>query len=62
VADKNGLFEMTVPYSTENTGGGVSALSAYSLNAGGKGTVTGIQVKESDVLNGNILAIKNFPK
>jgi oligosaccharyl transferase (archaeosortase A-associated) len=61
VADKNGSFEVTVPYSTENTGGGVSALSAYSLNAGVKGTVAGIQVKERDVLNGNILAIKNFP-
>jgi dolichyl-diphosphooligosaccharide--protein glycosyltransferase len=61
VADKNGSFEVTVPYSTENTGEGISALSAYSLNAGVKGTVAGIQVKERDVLNGNILAIKNFP-
>ena len=35
LADKNGSFEITVPYSTENMGNGVSAISAYSLNAEG---------------------------
>jgi len=58
VADHNGSFEITVSYSTENTGSGVSALSDYSLNVGGKSTVTGIQVKENDVLNGNIIDVK----
>ncbi len=53
VADKNGSFEITVSYSTENTGSGVSAISAYSLSAGENITITGIQVKESDILNGN---------
>jgi dolichyl-phosphooligosaccharide-protein glycotransferase len=60
VADKNGLFEITVPYSTENTGREVSAISAYSLNIGGNAAVTGIQVKESDVLNGNRVEVKNL--
>jgi len=58
VADKNGSFVITVPYSIENTGSGVSALSAYSLNVGGKSTVTGIKVKESDILDGNIIDVK----
>lgn len=62
VADHNGLFEITVPYSTENIGSGVSALSSYSLNVGGKSTVAGIQVKENDVLNGNIIDVKISPK
>lgn len=58
VADENGSFEITVPYSTEIAGNGVGALSAYSLNVGGKSTVTGIQVKESDILNGNTIKVK----
>lgn len=51
--DENGSFEITVPYSTENTGNGVHAISAYSLTAGENSTITGIQVTESDILNGN---------
>ena len=59
VSDKNGSFEMTVPYSTENTGSGVSVITAYALKAeGNNATVSGIQVKESDVLNGNRLEVK----
>ena len=58
MADKNGSFEITVPYSTENTGSGVNATSAYSLSAGENVTVTGIQVKESDILNGNRIEVK----
>jgi len=53
VADENGLFEITVPYSTENTGNGVYATSAYSLTSGENSTVSGIKVTESDILNGN---------
>ncbi len=60
-ADTNGSFEIIVPYSTENTGSEVGAVSAYSLKAGGNITVTGIQVKESDVLNGNRLEV-NIPE
>jgi len=58
VSDKNGSFEITVPYSTENTGSGVSAVSAYTLAEGNNVTASGIQVKESDVLNGNRLEVK----
>jgi len=72
-ADENGYFEITVPYSTENTGngneagegkevagkGGVAATtSGYTLNAGENSTRTGIQVRESDVLNGNRMEIE----
>ena len=53
VSDKNGSFEITVPYSTENTAGGVNAASAYSLSAGENVTISGIQVTESDILKGN---------
>jgi dolichyl-diphosphooligosaccharide--protein glycosyltransferase len=60
VSDKNGSFEITVPYSTENTGIGVSAISSYSLKAEGINVaVSGIQVKESDVLSGNRLEVKS---
>ncbi|AKB19729.1 oligosaccharyl transferase, archaeosortase A system-associated [Methanosarcina sp. WWM596] len=59
VADEKGLFEITVPYSTENTGKGVHATSAYSLTAGDKSTIAEIQVTESDILNGN--RIESFP-
>lgn len=58
VSDKNGSFEITVPYSTENTAGGVNALSAYSLNAGGNATVSEIQVTEDDILKGNRVEVK----
>ena len=58
VADKNGSFEITVPYSTEKTGSGVSAISDYSLNVGGNATIKGIQVKENDVLSGNRIEVK----
>ncbi|AKB49883.1 Oligosaccharyl transferase [Methanosarcina barkeri str. Wiesmoor] len=58
VSDKNGLFEITVPYSTENKTGGVNALSTYSLNAGGNVTVSEIQVTEKDVLEGNKVEVK----
>lgn len=58
VSDKNGSFEITVPYSTENTAGGVNALSAYSLNAGGNTTVSEIQVTEDDLLKGNRVEVK----
>ncbi|WP_292388506.1 oligosaccharyl transferase, archaeosortase A system-associated [Methanosarcina sp. UBA5] len=58
VSDKNGSFEITVPYSTENTAGGVKALSAYSLNAGGNTTVSEVQVTEKDVLEGNRVEVK----
>jgi dolichyl-phosphooligosaccharide-protein glycotransferase len=53
VSDKNGSFEITVPYSTENMAGGVNASSAYSLSAGENVTISGIQVTESDILKGN---------
>ena len=62
VADKNGSFEITVSYPTENTGSGVSAISAYSLNAGENITITGIQVKESDILNGNRIEVGRVEK
>lgn len=52
VADEKGSFEITVPYSTENTGKGVHATSAYSLTAGKNLTIAGIQVTENDILNG----------
>jgi dolichyl-diphosphooligosaccharide--protein glycosyltransferase len=59
VSDKNGSFEITVPYSTENTDTGVSAVSTYALKAeGSNATASGILVKESDVLNGNRLEVK----
>lgn len=59
VSDQNGLFEITVPYSTENTGSGVNAVSTYALKAeGSNATASGIQVKESDILNGNRLEVK----
>lgn len=58
VSDKNGSFEITVPYSTENKAGGVNALSAYSLKAGGNATVSEIQVTEKDILEGNRIEVK----
>jgi dolichyl-phosphooligosaccharide-protein glycotransferase len=58
MSDKNGSFEITVPYSTENTAGGVNALSAYSLNTGGNVTVSEIQVTENDILGGNRVEVK----
>lgn len=57
VADENGLFEITVPYSTENAGNGVHAISAYSLTAGENSTVSKVQVTENDVLNGNRIEV-----
>jgi len=53
VADEKGSFEITVSYSTENTGNGVHATSAYSLTAGKNSTIEGVQVTENDILNGN---------
>jgi asparagine N-glycosylation enzyme membrane subunit Stt3 len=59
VSDNNGSFEITVPYSTENTSSGVSAISAYALKVEGTNTtISGIQVKESDILSGNKLEVK----
>jgi len=58
MSDKNGSFEITVPYSTENKAGGVNALSTYSLKAGGNATVSEIQVTEKDVLEGNRVEVK----
>ncbi|KKH47054.1 oligosaccharyl transferase, archaeosortase A system-associated [Methanosarcina sp. 1.H.A.2.2] len=60
LADENGIFEITVPYSTENTGKGVHATSVYSLTTGKNSTIAGIQVTESDILNGNRIE-SNFP-
>jgi len=59
MADENGSFEITVPYSTENTGNGVHATSAYSLTAGDNSTIARIQVTENDILDGNIIKVKN---
>ncbi|AKB73982.1 Oligosaccharyl transferase [Methanosarcina lacustris Z-7289] len=59
MADENGSFEITVPYSTENTGNGVHATSAYSLTAGDNSTIATIQVTENDILDGNIIKVKN---
>jgi len=61
VADEKGSFEITVPYSTENTGNGVHATSAYSLTAGDNSTIAEIQVTESDILDGNKIEVKNSP-
>jgi dolichyl-diphosphooligosaccharide--protein glycosyltransferase len=61
MSDKNGSFEITVPYSTENTAGGVNAVSAYSLNAEGNATISEIQITEDDILNGNRVEVK-IPK
>ncbi|MDQ1252338.1 MAG: dolichyl-phosphooligosaccharide-protein glycotransferase [Euryarchaeota archaeon] len=60
VSDSNGSFEITVPYSTENKSNGVSAITAYALKVEGNNnsTVSGIQVKESDILNGSRLEVK----
>jgi dolichyl-diphosphooligosaccharide--protein glycosyltransferase len=57
-ADSNGLFEIIVPYSTEDTGNGIKANSAYSIIAGSNVTVTGIQVSENDVLEGRKVEVK----
>jgi dolichyl-diphosphooligosaccharide--protein glycosyltransferase len=56
-SDKNGSFEITVPYSTENKADGVNALSTYSLKAG-NATASDIQVAEKDVLEGNRVEVK----
>ncbi|MDY9927183.1 oligosaccharyl transferase, archaeosortase A system-associated [Methanosarcina sp.] len=58
VADEKGSFEITVPYSTEDTGG-VHAISTYSLTTGKNSTVSGIQVAENDILNGNRIDTSN---
>ncbi len=59
VSDENGSYEITVPYPTENTKGGVSALSAYSLSTGENVTISEkIQVTEKDILNGNRIEVK----
>ncbi len=58
-ADEKGLFEITVPYSTENTGTETTATSTYSISSEENVTATGIQVKESDVLNGNTIEVNN---
>jgi dolichyl-diphosphooligosaccharide--protein glycosyltransferase len=60
MSDKNSSFEITVPYSTENTAHGVRAVSAYSVSTGGNATVSGIQVTEDDVLNGNRIEVKSL--
>jgi dolichyl-diphosphooligosaccharide--protein glycosyltransferase len=57
-SDKNGSFEITVPYSTENTAGGVNALSAYSLNAEKNTTISRVQVTEKDIEQGNRVEVK----
>ncbi|HII80411.1 MAG TPA: oligosaccharyl transferase, archaeosortase A system-associated [Methanosarcina sp.] len=57
VADENGLFEITVPYSTESTENGVHAISAYSLTAGKNSTINGVQVTENDIVNGNRIEV-----
>ncbi|MDI9393905.1 MAG: oligosaccharyl transferase, archaeosortase A system-associated [Euryarchaeota archaeon] len=57
VADENGLFEITVPYSTESTENGVHARSAYSLTAGENSTIIGVQVTENDIVNGNRIKV-----
>ena len=62
VADEKGSFEITVPYSTENTGNGVHATSAYSLTAGDNSTIAEIQVTENDILDGNKIEVKNSPE
>jgi len=59
VADEKGSFEITVPYSTENTGRGVTATSTYSISSGENVTVTEIQVKESDIQKGNTIKVGN---
>ncbi len=61
VSDKNGSFEITVPYSTENTAGGVNALLAYTLKTDKNVTISGIQVTEKDIENGNSVEVK-IPK
>ncbi|MDD3246575.1 MAG: oligosaccharyl transferase, archaeosortase A system-associated [Methanosarcina sp.] len=62
MTDENGSFEITVPYSTEDTGKGVHATSAYSLTAGKNLTIAEIQVTESDILDGNRIEVKNSPE
>lgn len=59
VADEKGSFEITVPYSTENTGSGVVATSTYSISSGENVTITGIQIKESDIQKGNTIKVGN---
>lgn len=59
VADENGLFEITVPYSTESTKNGVYATSSYSLTAGENSTIK-VQVSENDIVNGNKIEV-NIP-
>lgn len=58
MSDKNGSFEITVPYSTENTAGDVNAVSAYSLNAGENATISGVKITENDILKGNRVEVK----
>jgi dolichyl-diphosphooligosaccharide--protein glycosyltransferase len=59
VADEKGSFVITVPYSTEKVISGVTATSTYSISSGENITATGVQVKESDILNGNTIEISN---
>ena len=58
VSDKNGSFEITVPYTTENKAGGVNALSAYSVSTEENATISKIQVTENDILKGNRIEVK----
>jgi hypothetical protein len=57
MADMNGSFEITVPYSTEEIDSGINAISAYKLSAGKNITEPALYIKESDVLNGNRIKI-----
>lgn len=57
-SDKGGSFEITVPYSTENTAGGVHAFSTYSLSTGKNVTVSGVKVTEKDIQNGSRIEVK----
>jgi len=57
MADMNGSFEITVPYSTEKTDSGINAISAYKLSVGENITRKAIYINESDVLNGNRIRI-----
>ncbi len=81
-ADENGYFEITVPYSSENTGNwneagegkeeegagkeegagerrvAAATTAGYTLTAGENSTITGIQVQESDVLEGQRIEVE----
>jgi dolichyl-diphosphooligosaccharide--protein glycosyltransferase len=59
VADEKGSFVITVPYSTEKVVNEVTATSTYSISSEENVTATGVQVKESDILNGNTIEISS---